>query len=38
VRAEERGESAGARVLQILHEYPREGPHPMRCGMLLTSQ
>jgi hypothetical protein len=38
VRAEERGEPAGARVLQILHEYPREGAHPMRCDMRLTSQ
>lgn len=38
VRTEERGEPAGARVLQILHEYPREGTHPVRCGLRLTSQ
>ena len=38
VRAEERGEPPGARVLQVLHEYPREGAHPMRCDMRLTSQ
>jgi hypothetical protein len=38
VRVEERGEPVGARVLQVLHEYPREGAHTLRCGMRLTSQ
>ena len=38
VRAAERGEPPGTRVLPVLHEYPREGAHPMRCGMRLTPQ
>ena len=38
VRAAERGEPSGTRILPLLHEYPREGAHSMRCGMRLTPQ